>query len=180
MPKQLSITELLVLTGGIALWIAWFRIPPVELAGCIQDRPTKAIQHIDQYRIHGEEDYRRWFQRTISASPVASVPGYWRRVNDERSDLIVIPVSRCAPKYKAPTSFHAHSRLNGSLVFLRHDYVEASTAAQLVVVPSSATVIRGALAFPVVADVLIVTLPAILILALRRNRHQNVINEEFG
>ena len=180
MPKRFSIAELLVLTGGVALWIAWFRMPLVELAGCIQDRPTKAIQHIDEYRIHGEEDYMRWFRRTISASPVASFPGYSYRVKDERSDLLVIPVLRCATRYQPPETLQAHSRLNGSLVLIRHDYVETSTAAALLVVPSNATVIRGALAFPVVADVSIVALPIILIFVLRRNRNSRVKIEESG
>jgi hypothetical protein len=179
MPKRFSLAELLILTSAVALWIVWFRIPPVEFAGCIQDRPTKAVQHIDEYRIHGEKDYRRWFERTILASPFATVPGYYGRVNDERSDLLVIPVSQCGAKYQAPATFHARNRLNGSLVFIRHDYVEASMNAQLLVVPSNATVIRGAMAFPIVADVLVVALPIILILVLRRNRHRNVVNRRM-
>ncbi len=166
MRRQISLAELLVLTAGVALGIAWFRLPPVETGGCISGRPSKALQHIDSYRIHGEEEYRRWFRRTISASPFAAVPGYYWRVIDERSDLLVIPVSQCSAK------FQADSRLNGSLVFIQHDYVEASSTAQLLIVPSGATVVRGALAFPVVADVSIVALPSILILALRRNQRQ--------
>jgi len=178
LPKRFSLAELLVLTGSVALWIAWFRIQTVELVGCIEDRPTKAMQHIDEYRIHGAESYMGWFQRTISDSPVASFPGYSWRVKDEQSDLLVIPVLRCATKYQPPATFQASNRLNGSLVFIRHDYVEASTAAQLLVVPSSAAVIRGSLAFPVVADVLIVTLPIFLILVLRRKRQPKVTIEE--
>ncbi|QDT01338.1 hypothetical protein [Adhaeretor mobilis] len=180
MPKRFSLGELLVLTGAVALWSGWFRIPPVELAGCIQDRPTKAVQHIDEYRIHGEEDYRRWFRRTISDSIAASFPGYSYSVMDERSDLLVIPVSQCAASYQPPARFQAHNRLNGSVVFIRHDYVEASTAAQTLVVPSNATVIRGTIASPVVADVLMIALPIILILVLRWNRHRKIVKEESG
>lgn len=172
MPKQISLSQLLVLTGSIALWIGWFRLPPVESGGCIADRPTKAIQHIDAYRIHGEENYLRWFRRTISASPFASFPGYSYGVKDERSDLLVIPVSGCRAKLQAS------SRLNGSLVFIRHDYIEASTAAQLLIVPSNATVVRGALAFPVVVDVSIVALPIVLICVLGRKRRPRATIEE--
>lgn len=180
MPKRFSLGELLVLTAGVALWIGWFRIPPVELTGCIQDRPTKAVQHLDEYRIHGEEDYRRWFRRTISDSIAASFPGYSYRVIDERSDLLVIPVSRCAASSQPPASFQARNRLNGSVVFIRHDYVETSTAAQTLVIPSNATVIRGPFASPVVADVSIIALPIILIVFLRRNRHQRIVTEKSG
>lgn len=178
MSKRFSLGELLVLTGGVALWIGWFRMPPVELAGCIQDRPTKAVQHLDEYRIHGEENYRRWFRRTISDSIAASFPGYSYSVMDGQSDLLVIPVSRCAARYQPPTSFQARNRLNGSVVFIRHDYVDASTAAQKLVVSSNATVIRGTFASPVVADVSIIALPVIFILVLRRNRHQKIETEE--
>ncbi|MEM6690320.1 MAG: hypothetical protein AAF664_12880 [Planctomycetota bacterium] len=172
MRKQLSMAEFLVLTGSIALWIGWFRIPPVESGGCISDRPTKAVQHIDAYRIHGEEEYLSWFRRTISASPFAAVPGYYRNVIDERSDLLVIPVSECT------ASFDSDNRLNGYLVFIRHDYVESSTTAQLLVVSSNAIVLRGTFASAAVVDVLIVALPIILLLVLGRNRHRRATIEE--
>jgi hypothetical protein len=178
--KRFSIAELLVLTGAIALWIAWFRIPPLELAGCFQARPAKAQYHIDEYRIQGEEDYRRWFRRTISASPTAPFPGYAYRVIKEQSDLLVIPVSRCAAKYQQPTSFQAVNRLNGSVVLIRHDHVEASNAAQRLVVPYNATVIHGSFAYPVAADVSVIALPIILILVLRWKRHRKIKAEEFG
>ncbi|PQO32654.1 hypothetical protein DTL21_20880 [Bremerella cremea] len=180
MPKRFSLGELFILTAGVALWIGWFRIPAVELAGCIQDRPTEAVQHIDEYRIHGEKDYRRWFRRTISDSVAASFPGYSYNVMDERSDLLVIPISRCAVSSQPPASFQARNRLNGSVVFIRHEYVEASTAAQTLVIPSNAIVIRGAFASPVIADVSVIALPIILILILRRNRHQRIVTEESG
>ena len=174
MLKRFSILELLVLTGAIALWINWFRMPPVELAGCFKSRPITAVQHIDEYRIHGEEAFRRWFRRTISDSIVAPFPGYAYSVINERSDLLVIPVASCTAKYEPPASFQARNRLNGSVVFVRHDYVEASTAAQRLVVPSNATVVRGTLAFAIVADVLIVAFPVILVLVLRRNQRQRL------
>jgi len=179
MLKRFSIAELLVLTGGIALWIAWFGSPPLELAGCFQARPAGAVYHIDEHRIHGEEDYRRWFRRTISASQVAPFPGYAYRVIKEQSDLLVIPVSRCTSSYQQPpATFQAVNRLNGSLVLVRHDYVEASNAAQRLVIPSNATVIRGTLAYPVVADATIVALPIAFIFLLRRNRRTKGTIEE--
>jgi len=179
MLKRFSIAELLVLTGGIALWIAWFGSPPLELAGCFQARPAGAVYHIDEHRIHGEEDYRRWFRRTISASQVAPFPGYAYRVIKEQSDLLVIPVSRCTSSYQQPaTSFQAANRLNGALGRIRHDYVETSNAAQRLVIPSKATVIRGTLAYPVVADATIVALPIAFIFLLRRNRRTKGTIEE--
>ena len=178
--KRFSIAELLVLTGGIALWIAWFRGPTVELAGCFQARPAEAVYHIDEYRIHGEENYRRWFRRTISDSLAAPFPGYAYSVIDERSDLLVIPVSSCAAKRQPPASFQAVSRLNGSLVLIRHDYVEASNTAQRLVIPSNATVIRRGLVYPVAADVSVAALPVILILVLSWNRHRKIRVEEIG
>ena len=168
MLKHFSIAELLVLTGGIALWIAWFRNPPLELAGCFQARPAEAVYHIDEHRVHGEEDYRSWFRRTISASLAAPFPEYAYRVIKEQSDLLVIPVSRCTSSYQQPpTSFQAANRLNGALVLIRHDYVETSNAAQRLVIPSKATVIRGTLAYPVVFDATIVVLPIAFIFLLR-------------
>jgi len=179
--KRFSIAELLVLTGGIALWLAWFRIPPLELAGCFQARPAKAQYHIDEYRIHGAEDYRRWFDRTISASPVASRPGYAYRVSKEQSDLLVIPVSRCGAKFdQQPAGFQAVNRFNGSVVLIRHDHVVASNAAQRLVVPCNATVIHGSFAYPVAADASVIALPIILILVVRRKRHRKIKAEECG
>ncbi len=180
MLKRFSIAELLVLTGGIALWIAWFRIPPLELAGCFQARPAKVRYHIDEYRIHGEEDYRRWFGRTISASPVASFPDYAYRVIKGQSDLLVIPVSRCAASFQQPASFQAVNRFNGSVVLVRHDCVEASNAAQRLVVPYNATVIHGSFAYPVAADASVIALPVIPILVLRWKRHRKIRAEVTG
>ncbi len=179
MVKRFSIAELLVLTGGIAFWIAWFRIAPLELAGCFQARPEKARYHIDEYRIHGEKDYRRWFRRTISDSPVAPFPEYAYRVLKEKSDLLVIPVSRCAAKHQQPASFQAVNRLNGAVVLIRHDHVEASNAAQRLVVPYNATVIHGSFAYPVAADASVIALPVIFIFVLRWKRHRKIRTQEF-
>ena len=145
-----------------------------------EPRPAEAVYHIDEHRIHGEEDYRRWFRRTVSSSFTASFPGYAYRVIKEQSDLLVIPVSRCTSSYdKPPTRFQAANRLNGALVLVRHDYVETSNAAQRLVIPSKATVIRGTLAYPVVFEALIVALPIAFIFLLRWNRHPKVTTEEY-